>query len=99
MIKDLSKEQLEIVEYSDLYSIKETCKKFSLNEYQVSYLREKRKRINDQNKHSNNLFIKIPFNETIKNENEIKEEEISFVIDKTRIKMSLSDFKKVIFND
>lgn len=99
MINQLTKEQLEIVEYSDLYGYRETCKKFSLKHHQVNYLRAKRKRIKEQNKIDNNNFIEIPISDVIDKVKKPKDEEISFSIKDTKIKMSLSDFKKVFIND
>ena len=99
MIHELTKEQLEIVEYSDLYGYRETCKKFSLKHHQVDYLRTKRKRIKGQNKIDNNNFIEIPVNNVIDKVEKPKDEEISFSINNAKIKMNLSDFKKVFLND
>ncbi len=99
MIHELTKEQLEMVEYSDLYGYKQTCEKFSIKKYQLYYLKNKRKRLKEQNKIEGSTFIKVPIDAVIKKEDKLKDEEISFSISNTKIKMKLSDFKKVFVND
>lgn len=98
MIHELTKEQMEMVEYSDSHSYNDTCERFSTTKNQIGYFRRKRKRIEEQNKISDSTFVEVPISNIIEQE-ESKDEEISFSINNAKIRMNLSDFKKVFLND
>lgn len=100
MIHELTKNQQEIVDYSDEHGIEETMTYFSISYTAVSYLRNKRKRLlNQQEFDCKNEFVEIPLNDCQKTVSKNEDSEIEFVINGAKIKMRVNDFRRAFSND
>lgn len=92
MIHELTEEQQEIVDYAKAFGSKSAAEHFSATYSKVRYLVDKDKRIKES-KEATGRFVEVRLPNPMAAE-PMTEDDISFMIGTTMIRMSVSDFRK-----
>lgn len=103
MMKPLTEKQTEILEYSKTATIKETADHFGLSLSQVRYMIGKSKELEMRSLPSSGGFIRMELSGSGEQHADAvlmkKEDEISFYIEGTKIRMGIADFRRAFIHD
>ena len=100
MIMELTQRQKEICDYAEEHGRSAASEHFGISASKVSYITQKRRRLDEQSRTQGKGFVMIGLGQNSPCTNPpVPSDSVSFTIGRTKIEMSVADFRKAFLYD
>ena len=100
MIMELTQRQKEICDYAEEHGRSAASEHFGISASKVSYITQKRRRLDEQSRTQEKGFVMIGLGQNAPCTNPpVPSDSVSFTIGRTKIEMSVADFRKAFLYD